>query len=285
MKKVLNSKIFIVIITMVICISGTLYATNVYKSEEVIYTPKNSEWSVENVKSALDDLYSMKTELDTIKGIGDATAGDIASGKTAVVKGEKVTGTKVEGTNYKVYEFKNVEATASDDYHATYKDAAWVPITYAKNYDCSGGVCSKDDGVKFSIDIGFTPKKIVAANICLTVRSATKEPYYNIRMSRGYDTSTSSTVYWYTDKLCTNYTYQQAYQTGPYLEHLDTVNSEYGGSFGINTYYVGDGKLSFESDWMRNVNSSGNDTAGTTNSGYQVYGTLFYLSGTIVYEE
>ena len=58
MKKVIKSRLFIVILTMIICISGTLYAANVYYANEVKYTPTDSSWNVTNVNEALNSLYS-----------------------------------------------------------------------------------------------------------------------------------------------------------------------------------------------------------------------------------
>ena len=45
------------------------------------------------MKKAINSLYSMKTELDNLNSLGDATASDITKGKTAWVNGAKLTGT------------------------------------------------------------------------------------------------------------------------------------------------------------------------------------------------
>ncbi len=273
MKKILKSKIFIVIITTIMVASGTLYAANIYYANEVKYTPSDSSWNVTNVNDALNNLYSMKTELDTIKGIGDATAGDIASGKTAVVKGEKVMGTKVDGTNYKVYRFYS-EATVSGD-HATYKDNAWVPITYVKNYDCSDGTCFQDGGVYFTIDLGFTPKKVVNGKVCLKAISTTTEMTYTTRITAGYNINSSTATFWYMEGICADL-------------HYDYVDSTTGENNGINVYksfHTKNNELIFDTYLSREDKANGDTVAGTWKSPYQVYGTLFYLSGTIIYEE
>jgi len=70
-----------------------IYGANVYQSNTIEYSPTDESWSVSNVNEAINSLYSMKTELDNIKSIGDATAAQILSGKKAVVKGSTVTGT------------------------------------------------------------------------------------------------------------------------------------------------------------------------------------------------
>lgn len=47
------------------------------------------------MKKAINSLYSMKTELDNLNSLGDATASDITKGKTAWVNGAKLTGTAI----------------------------------------------------------------------------------------------------------------------------------------------------------------------------------------------
>ena len=56
MKKIIENRIFIIIITMIICISGTMYAATTYKASEISYTP--SSGSATNVESALNELYT-----------------------------------------------------------------------------------------------------------------------------------------------------------------------------------------------------------------------------------
>lgn len=78
-----------------IMFGSIVYGVNSYKSNEVEYSPTDNNWKVSNVGDAINSLYSMKTELDNIKSVGDAVAGNILSGKKAVVKGSTVTGTMV----------------------------------------------------------------------------------------------------------------------------------------------------------------------------------------------
>ena len=56
MKKVIKSRIFLVIITMIICISGTLYASTTYKASDVVYNA--SDGTSMSVNDALNDLYN-----------------------------------------------------------------------------------------------------------------------------------------------------------------------------------------------------------------------------------
>ena len=56
MKKIIKSRLFLVIITMIVCISGTLYAANKYQASEVVYNKKDGTST--NVNDALNELYS-----------------------------------------------------------------------------------------------------------------------------------------------------------------------------------------------------------------------------------
>ena len=56
MKKVIKSRIFLVIITIIICISGTLYAATTYKASDVVYNA--SDGTSMNVEDALNELYN-----------------------------------------------------------------------------------------------------------------------------------------------------------------------------------------------------------------------------------
>ena len=56
MKKIIKSRIFLVIITMIICISGTLYAATTYKATDVMYNA--SDGTSMNVNDALNELYN-----------------------------------------------------------------------------------------------------------------------------------------------------------------------------------------------------------------------------------
>ena len=56
MKKIIKSRLFIVIITTIIVASGTLYAANKYQASEVIYNA--SDGTTTDVNTALNDLYT-----------------------------------------------------------------------------------------------------------------------------------------------------------------------------------------------------------------------------------
>jgi len=79
------------IVGIMLC-GGIVYGLNVYESNSIKYSPTDAGWEVSNVNDAINSLYSMKTELDNIKSVGDAVASDILEGKTALVQGELITG-------------------------------------------------------------------------------------------------------------------------------------------------------------------------------------------------
>lgn len=56
MKKMLRSRIFLVIVTLIIGISGTLYAANSYNANAIVYN--SSDGTSKNVNEALNDLYT-----------------------------------------------------------------------------------------------------------------------------------------------------------------------------------------------------------------------------------
>jgi len=92
-------KLIIGIIIGGIIFGGIVYGANIYESNTIEYSPTDSSWEVNNVGAAINSLYDMKTELENIKSVGDATASDILAGKTALVKGVEVTGTASLSTN------------------------------------------------------------------------------------------------------------------------------------------------------------------------------------------
>ena len=249
MKKILKSKIFIVIITTIIVASGTLYASNIYKSEEILYN--TSDGKSMSVSEALNDLYTNRNN-----------------------------------SGYKVYEFSRKLATVGGT-PRTYKDNGFVDLSVEKitKTDCT--VSDSADGlVYFSIDLDFIPKKIVAANICLTVGGSTSTEPYNIRIKRGYQASSTTNLYYYTNKLCTQYKSDSLWGYGLSELEISLNNKDnYNEPRCSNYYYIKENKLYFASYAYRTMKGDGTCTTGNVNSFYQVRGTSFYLSGTIVYEE
>ena len=111
MKKIFDKKtIFSFVLGIILC-SGIVYAAS-YLASDVAYEPEDTSWEVSNVNEALNDLYYMKTELDILKSLGDATAADITSGKTALVNGKLITGTNINN-NGNTFKYEVVTTTTS----------------------------------------------------------------------------------------------------------------------------------------------------------------------------
>ena len=110
------------IVGIILC-GGIVYGASIYESNSIEYSPTDASWEVNNVDDAINSLYSMKQELETIKTIGNATASDILKGKTAVVKGNTITGTGVAGGNYdvKVKVYLNATNDSSEGYKTATK--------------------------------------------------------------------------------------------------------------------------------------------------------------------
>ena len=67
MKKMLRSRIFLVIVTLIIGISGTLYAANSYNANAIVYN--SSDGTSKNVNDALNDLYTKSKKEYYVNGL------------------------------------------------------------------------------------------------------------------------------------------------------------------------------------------------------------------------
>ena len=84
MKKCVINNMFWFFLGIILC-SGIVFASNMYKASDIIYTNDIND-EVKNVNEALDDLNN-KTK------VGNATSEDIVTGKNALVQGELIEGT------------------------------------------------------------------------------------------------------------------------------------------------------------------------------------------------
>ncbi len=62
MKKIFKSRLFIFLVTAMTFLSVGVLADELLNAKDVLYAPNSSEFNVDNVKSALDQLYNMATE-------------------------------------------------------------------------------------------------------------------------------------------------------------------------------------------------------------------------------
>ena len=135
MKKVIKSRIFLVIITMIICISGTLYAANTYKATDVVYNA--SDGTSMNVNEALNELYNKEssgvemTIIDTIDKI-EVTSSSKPS-YTYDIK--KLTDNYANLTQNNFFtEFSGIEGVTSSN---TWANTA---VSIEKKYDSNTGI-------------------------------------------------------------------------------------------------------------------------------------------------
>lgn len=59
----INFKIIIaIVITAIICVSTTVYASYNYFAKDIGFTPKNENWQVDNLEDAINDLYEFNQQ-------------------------------------------------------------------------------------------------------------------------------------------------------------------------------------------------------------------------------
>ena len=149
MKKVIKSRIFLVIITMIICISGTLYAANTYKASDVLYT--TSDGSSMTVNEALNELYNKSGNKGYYYSYKNGTAiyynpvsGEICNASEAV----STTGTKTGCMKWYAFNDSSESTTVNMILdHNTTAILAWnTEGTYGKN------VAYEESNIKPEVD-------------------------------------------------------------------------------------------------------------------------------------
>lgn len=70
MKKIFDSKLFYFVLGAMIFSGITVCASTTYLSNQVVFTSTNSEWNVNNVEDALNDLYNKQNNTTTNEVIG-----------------------------------------------------------------------------------------------------------------------------------------------------------------------------------------------------------------------
>lgn len=143
--------IFGILVGIVGTIGMGVSAAYLYQSSQISYVPSDNTLDVDNIKSALDDLYVKSL-------VGTATDLDIIEGKTALVKGKLVTGT------YKKESSNDIKLIGSSN-------GSYGSVTLTE--DVSYGICVITDVVTGS----GTPSTPVALNswISVTTSAGTSE--------------------------------------------------------------------------------------------------------------
>lgn len=67
----MRKNILLVLITSIICISGTVYATYVYRANDISYVPSDENWNVTNVEDAINNLKSDVSNINRLNALGD----------------------------------------------------------------------------------------------------------------------------------------------------------------------------------------------------------------------
>jgi len=200
MKKIINkSSIFTFILGILFC-NGIIYGVNLYKSEDIQYTPTDNSWEVDNVNDALNDLYNIKKELDNIKNLGDATSSDIEKDKTAVVNGELVTGIKL--SKLKLEKTNTLSSTTANhtitipDYE---KDYVIILLTHGYTNMMTGALISYDHSTHTATlhDGNVTTTINNNGTISLSITHNSSTMYSTYGSGTGYPPY-GGTVYFYT---------------------------------------------------------------------------------------
>lgn len=258
MKKILKNRIFIVIVTLIIGISGTLYATNIYKAEEVLYN--TSDGKSMSVSEALNDLYSTK--------------------ESAI----------------KEYKFNTTDVTYNGD--LTFSDTKWVKADKETRTCTGSGDNQECDfanigGLFVTTLNDFKPTKILGGYVCFDVLN----DIYNsgIRFRRGYsvnnDSNASILYTYYNDGICVALK-DSAVNKGKfgainsYGTSFKFDNEKYGVNYKnyVNTEISKDGKVSFWFGITQESNYNSNYSSGSNWSLYEIMGTSYRMWGKIYYE-
>ena len=67
----MRKNILLVLITSILCISGTVYATYVYRANDISYVPSDENWNVTNVEDAINNLKSDVSNINRLNALGD----------------------------------------------------------------------------------------------------------------------------------------------------------------------------------------------------------------------
>jgi len=144
MKNFIKNNIFGFIIGGLIFGSIGIYGSNVYESNSIEYSPTDASWEVSNVGDAINSLHSVVTELDDIKGLGNADASQILNGQTAVVKGSTITGTMIDNGAWTNTPTSSGKVTIPVGYH---NGSGYVDTTSIYNAGYNAGKPSKTQTV------------------------------------------------------------------------------------------------------------------------------------------
>ena len=79
MKRIVKSRIFLVILTAIIVSSVTVYAVNIYNASQIDFEPTDKNWNVSKVDKALDELY---VKANSVPTFGTPISNENSGGRT-----------------------------------------------------------------------------------------------------------------------------------------------------------------------------------------------------------
>ena len=227
MKKILKSKIFLVITTMIICISGTLYAATKYYASDVVYNA--SDGTSMTVSDALNELYN-KSNGEYCYSYEDGLAiyyNPVSGTKCDESEAVSTTGTKTGCMRWYIFNYSNESSTLNMILdHNTTATLAWN--TSNKN------VAYESSNIKPEVDKLVSESKWVD-----TPRLISAEEVAQITGN----TSWTNTSNWFcldTNQSDTNYC-EKSQGTSKYAWLFDYTNgcTSYGCNTSDNTKYTG----------------------------------------------
>ena len=160
MKKVIKSRVFLVIITTIVVASVSIYATNVYNATDVFYNA--SDGTSMNVSDALNELYENNNKEYYVNGL--ATYYNPVSGtKCKISEAVSTTGTKTGCMKWYIYKDDGKNYTMILDHNTTIK-LAWNASNSNVAYEKSNLKTEVDKLVSVSKWVD-TPRLISAEEI------------------------------------------------------------------------------------------------------------------------
>ena len=102
MKNILHNKLFFFLLGFILTSGITVFAA-IVNANDIKYTPNDSNWNVENVEEAINDLYKNRNEINNFKGEFRLSAYD-----------ESNNNAKESYVDINVNNYKNLKITISD---------------------------------------------------------------------------------------------------------------------------------------------------------------------------
>ncbi|MBE6161559.1 MAG: hypothetical protein E7158_05035 [Firmicutes bacterium] len=160
--KILKSRILLVIVTVILTGSISVYAAGRYYATQVDYEPSNPNFNVDNMSDALDELYDKTKNYKNLSTPTDVEANYLLNGKKAY----KSNGTLVTGSIPTYSGTTNI--TASSETQTLQTNGKYMNSDITIEPVLSSEYIVNGDFVSFAgdntINIGFVPKKVIVIN-------------------------------------------------------------------------------------------------------------------------